>query len=344
VNSRPAALTYASREDFKAALDTTDNARADSQIDRALAAATDDIEGLCHRVFFPELRTMTFDHPNWFAPYTTPWILRLDANELISVSEVLSAGVDITADVFLRPDDGPPFTRIEVDLSESGRFDSGDTHQRSLSVTGLYGFRDDETAVAELSSNINSSVTVADVDNGALVGVGNLLRINDERVVVTDKAFIDSGENLDADAGAAGTASITVSDGSVFNVDEVLLVNAEKMLITDIAANVLVVLRAWDGSTLQSHTSGVSVSVLRRLSVQRGAVGTTAASHTSGDTVNKHQVPPAVKDLCINEAMLRVFGQRSGFARKAGLDGAAVDRSREAVYRRFGRKYRTRAV
>src|ERR1044072_2248044 len=130
---------YATREEIKAELDVKETARANSRIDRALADATEPLHGLCHRVFYPELDTRSFDWPG--GQYARPWRLWLDACEGISVTTLTSGGVAIAApDFFLEPNQyGPPYNRIEIDLDSSAAFSSGDTHQRAITITGLFG-------------------------------------------------------------------------------------------------------------------------------------------------------------------------------------------------------------
>lgn len=58
--SRPC---YVTREQVKQALDVKAPARSDLQIDLAIQAASDSVEGLLHRVFYPQDMTRYFDWP-----------------------------------------------------------------------------------------------------------------------------------------------------------------------------------------------------------------------------------------------------------------------------------------
>lgn len=58
--SRPC---YATREQVKQALDIKESARSDLQIDIAIEAASDSVDGLLHRVFYPQVMTRYFDWP-----------------------------------------------------------------------------------------------------------------------------------------------------------------------------------------------------------------------------------------------------------------------------------------
>src|SRR3954471_12140741 len=125
---------YATREEIKAELDVKETARSNARIDRALADATDSVYGLCHRIFYPVATTRYFDWPPRSG--ATPWILRLNNNELISVASLVSGGVTIAAGDYLlrRADDRdePPYTRIEINLGSDASFGGGNTYQQDI--------------------------------------------------------------------------------------------------------------------------------------------------------------------------------------------------------------------
>lgn len=344
-------IWLATREDVKRALDSADTARNDAQVDRALDGATDSIHGLCHRKFYPELRTMTFDWPNPQSPtFDRLW---LDANELISIVSITSGGVTIpTTDVLLRPDEGPPFTHLETDDSSSSVFAAGDTRQRAISIYGLYGFRNDEFAAGALASSVaSSSQLTIDVTNSTAVGVGTLLRVDTERMVVTGKTMLTTGQTLQAPGLDAknNTVTVPVVDGTGFAVDETILIDAERMLIVDVAGNNLIVKRGWDGSVLAAHTATATVYAPRRCTVTRGVLGTTAATHGAVALV-KHQAPPAVRNLAVAEALATLGQEQGGYSQQLRpLEGGrrtvvSIQDQRDQVYAAFGRKVRMRGV
>jgi hypothetical protein len=351
---------FATREDVMRALDIKLTARNTRQIDRALESASRDVEALCHRTFAPTIGTKSFDYPG--GQYARPWRLWLDANELISVTTLSSGGVTISAaDYFLEPQPyGPPYNRLEIDLDSSAAFSSGDTYQRAITVTGLWGYRNDETTVGALAAAVAStaaSAVTVDAAASAEVGVGSVLRVDTERMLVTNQTMADTGQNV----GGAGliaqqnSVSLTVTDGSAFAVDEVLLIESERMLVVDIAGNTLTVQRAWDGTVLAAHAAGVDIHAARTLTVTRGALGTTAATHTDEAPVVRWDPPGLIRDLVIAEALNRVTNELAGYARTrragGGLssnDQALVARDlpalRQQVYDAHGRKARLRGV
>ncbi|MCX4703866.1 hypothetical protein [Streptomyces sp. NBC_01373] len=348
---------YATREDVMRALDSKLTARNAGQIDRALQSASRGVDDLCHRRFYPELATRSWDWPD--SQQRPSWRLWLDDSELISVTTLTSGGTAIAAaDYFLEPNrSGPPYNKLEIDLASSAAFGGGDTHQRDVTVTGLWGYRNDETTVGALLEALDASETGVDVNaaTSAAVGVGSLLRVDSERMLVTARSMLDTGQNL----GGAGltilpnNVTVPVTDGTAFAVDEILLIDSERMLVVDIAGNQLTVIRAWDGSIIAAHTAGTDIYAARTLTVQRGALGTTAATHSDASTVNRWDPPGLVHDLTIADAMNRVLQEQAGYARTSKTSSGAksvsvetlsLESLRTQTYNAHGRKARTRGV
>lgn len=336
-------IRYASREAVKRALDSAETARNNAQVDAALDAATDTIHGLTHRSFYPHTATKYFEWPN--DQLGTAYRLWLDENELVSVSSITSGGAAIT-DYFLEPNTtGPPFDRVEIDLGGSDSFGGGATRQRDVTITGVWaGCPAAEATVGTLATTINASATTVDLSAGT-AGVGDLLRLDTERLQVTSRQSVTTGATITATiSDSRAVTAVPVSSATGFTVDEQILIDAERMRIVDIAGATLIVVRADDGSVLAAHTSGATVYAQRRYTVDRGAAGTTAASHTGGVSAARHVPPPLITQLAVAEALTTLGAQASGYARTAGsgenatdVSGAGIVSLRERVYSRFGR-------
>lgn len=311
--------TFCTREAVTNALDVKLTARSNAQVDAAILAATEQIRGSLHRDFVPRLETRYFDWPNW--SYAPAWRLWLDQDELISVTTITSGGVAVApGDYLLEPaNDGPPYDRIEINLSTAGGFSGGDTHQRSIAITGLWGYRNDETAVGSLTGNMGTSGS-SGITLSPTVGVGTILRIDSERLIITDKTMVDTAQTLLGPGltAAANDQTVPVTDGTGYEVGEIILLGAERMLIVDIATNNLVVKRAWDGSTLAVHATSTPVFALAGFSVDRGQLGTTAATHLSGATVYRFDVPPLIQSLCRAEAITTIQQEQAAYGRTVG--------------------------
>jgi uncharacterized Zn finger protein len=350
---------YATREDVKSALDLKETARSNGQVDRAIDAASRVVEGLCHRRFYPEVDTRYFDWPD---QYARPWRLWLDGSELIELTAISSGGVTIpTADVNLEPNrDAGPFNRVEIRTSTNSAFGGGSTTQRDITITGLWGYSNTESAAGTVSTAASDTATTLVVSNAAAVGVGQVLRIGIERLLVTERAMASTGQTLQTPlTSAKNSETVAVTDGSTFGVGEVLLLDAERMRINDIAGNNLIVERSWDGSTLAAHTAP-TIYASRALTVTRGALGTTAAAIAQDAAVYRWNPPGPVRTLVVAEAVTTLLQESSGYARTTGAGtasrqvgggtvtktayGAGLDALRAQVYISHGRKARTRAV
>jgi hypothetical protein len=340
------------REDVKGALDFAETARSDVRVDRALESATLSVTGRLHRSFVPTIDARSWNYPD--GQHGTPWRLWLDQHELISVTTVTSGGVTIpAADYFLEPNgSGPPYSSIEIDLGSSSAFaSSSGTWQQAIAVLGLFGHSDDQVPVGTLSASLSDTTgTVVAVSDGSQVGVGSLLKVDTERMLVTGRAMSTTSQTGSLTASSAD--QILTPSGSVatFHVGELLLIDAERLLIVDITTTALIVKRAFDGSTLAAHTAA-TIYASRSLTVVRGASGSTAATHSNGATVTAWAPPPLVRSLAVAETINEVLQQSAGYARTAGqgdderqmrLD--ALGDIRAQAYVQYGRKVRMRVV
>lgn len=351
---------YTTRETIKRALDQGEVPKNNRNIDRCIASASRTAEAECHRIFYPRIATKYFDWPN--DQSAVAWRLWLDDQELISVTTLTSGGTAISASNFnLEPNaSGPPYNRLEIDISTSSSFGGGSTHQQDISVLGLWGWNDDHDSVGATTEALDSSETGIDVSAAASadIGVGSILKIDSERMLVTERSQLDTGINV----GGAGltvnrsSQALTVSDGTQFAVGEVILIESERMLIEEIAGNVLTVERAFEGSTIAAHAAGVDIYAPRTLTVTRGALGSTAAAHNSGATIQQWVTPAAVRQYVTAEAIHQLMQEQTGWfrtmsasaifggtAKRAATVEALVD-FRSQMYRLHGRKARTRAI
>lgn len=342
---------YATREEVAEALDVKLTARAHRQIDNAVEAASDEVDRLCHRVFWPVVDTREFDWPDRQSP--TSWRLWLGPHELVTLTGLTAGGQTIDpGDVMLYPVDGPPYTRIEIDLSSAAAFGAGNTHQQTIQVTGLFGYRADETDAGELAAAVDTTSTTVTVTDATAVGVGDLIRADGERMLVTGRASLDTGQTLTADMAAQASAvTLTVADGSTLHVGETITVDAERMRVDDITGNSLTVRRAWDGSVLAAHAAGAHIYAPRALTVARGVGGTTPAPHDSGTRLWRHVAPGPVRQLTRGLALFTVLSESAGWARTAGsgenereVSGRGIAMLRRQVYDAYARKTRIRSV
>lgn len=339
---------YCTREDVKLAFDTVVGSRYDTQIDREIQSASRSIDKRMRRVFYPTLDTRPFD---WLDhQYSISWRLWLNENELAGPPTLVTTpGLDITAGVLARPDQGPPYTRLEIDLSGDGAFQATSTYQRAIEVTGPFGFDLNETDGGALASAIGDTAgKTVTLTSGAAVGVGALIRVDTERMIVTGKSYIDSTQTIQGDLQAQpNTNSVPVTDGSKFSPNEPLLVDSEKMWITDVAGDNLIVTRAWDGTPIAPHTTGAAVYAQHQATVTRGALGTTAATHSLNAPVNVHVYPGPISTLAVADTLVRLGLERTGYALAINRGemtkiGVGIDDLWKQALDGYQRKIRTR--
>lgn len=347
---------YCSREDVKRALDVKGTARSNAQIDRALQSVARIIDRQLHRRFYPEDGTKYFDWPNF--QYAYPWRLWFNQWDLAAVPTGVTSGgqtIPVTAINFEPVNSGPPYTYMEIQRNTNYGYGVGPTPQRDVAITGTWGYWTSTVPAGTLAAAITSTTaTAAQVSDGSLVGVGDLLIVDSERMLVQGRSNIDNGQTASGSGGT--TASLadnayTVQDGTQLHVDEVMQIDSERMLIVDITGNLVTVKRAWDGTVLATHATGAHIYVSRQLTVARGQLGTTAAVHSNGAAASISEVPGPVRDLSVAEVENRVLQETGGYSDPQGEGGSASHGLGTAladlwdeVRTAYGRKNRSRGI
>lgn len=327
--TRPA---YVTRDDVLRASDSAPSVRLLREIDRAVCSGADAVDAFTRRVFYPISGTRYFRYPER-GNRSPAWRLWLDGSEIISLTSITAGGTAIsTANVYLEPANaGPPYHSLELNISSSAAFAAGATPQRSIAVTGVFGFRADTQSVGTLSGSINASVTTLTVSSSAAVGPGDLLIAGTESMLVTDSAMVTTGQTLQASLTADTSAvSVSVTTGSAYSVGEVLLLDSERMEVTDVSGNTLTVTRAAQGTVLATH-SGSTIYAPRSLTVTRGYAGTTAASHTNGDTLYRNLPPALISELNLAYALTSASETGGAYARPGGSGDRTAPQAGQGV-------------
>lgn len=317
---------------MKAALGSAETARNNYKVDRAIRGGSQAVERLTLRKFYPTFATRTFDWPDPDGDRPLAWRLWLQRNTIASSSgvTVVSGGTTLAANqFFLRPDDGPPFDRVEINLGTSGTWSSASTPQRAISIGATYGYDIDERTGPTIASDMTAGALTCAITASTDIGVGSLIRIGTERMNVAGRTMLTTGQTLQLPVDdLMSSQAIRVTNGALFAVDETIMLDSEKMRVDEITGNTLTVKRGWDGSALAAHT-GTTIYAPRTLTLERGACGTSPAGHTTGDAVMIFQFPPLVADLALAEAVVTVEQVTSGYARMSG----AGDNERETAGR-----------
>ena len=344
---------YCTREAVMTALDVHPAQREISLIDSAIQGATGDVYGIIHRRFLPHDTTKYFDWPNEQLAY--PWRIWFDQHDLVSATAVTSVGVSIPlANVFFEPvnkQPDEPYTRMELNRATSSVFGGGTTPQRVVGVTGTWSYNAKTAPAGALAAPVSDTTgTTVTVTDSSQLGVGDLLVIDSERMVVADRAMASTGVTFTGLSAIAADNLIAVPDVTAFGLGEVLMADAERLYVTDKTATSLVVKRAWQGTALAEHTSG-TIYAARSLAVLRGANGTTAATHASAAAVSRYVVPSLITELAIALAENSLLQKTSGYARSIGAGdnlrpapGMGLADVTAHACARYGRKARTRVI
>jgi hypothetical protein len=321
---------YATREEVKRAGSLFGTARH-AQIDRAIESVSNSISRGTRRVFIPKIATKLYRWPQ--TESDDPATLWVD-EDLLSVTTLQTKAQNTSpttissSDYFIEPNEyGPPYNRIEIDESSTASFESGDTQQRSISVLGSWGYSDNTSSSGTVVSGLSSDSTATSmvISDGSLIDVGHTLLIESEQVFVKERtsAAEPNSDLLDGVLTADRSETVTVDSGSRYSLNEVILVDAEEMLITGISGNVLTVIRGYNSTTLASHSNNQAVHVFRTLTIERGVNGTTAATHANSTAISRYDVEYAIKQLTIAMVLSELGQEGSSWGREVGSgDGA----------------------
>lgn len=362
---------YCTREEVTRALDVRAAAYNNPQVDRQLEAASDSVEDTCKRKFFPEYATRYFDWPNF--QYAYPWRLWLDQHEMaaqptnfVTGSLLPSPIVIPTGTYIMRPiNDGPPYTWVELRRDLSSFFGANSTPQLDIALTGPFGYWTKTKPAGTLAvAMTDTTSTTATVSEGDIPGVGDVMVVDSERMIVQEKAPISTGITFNAFTTASAADNVWTFPSGTWTAGEVITCDFERMRILSVVGSTMTVKRGWDGSILAAHTSG-TVYADRQLTVTRGANGTTATTHLINAPVSIGTYPGLVKQLAVAEAVIGLTQEPSAYAfdletrtrttqqvyggtghgqQREPAIGVGITDLRDRCAARFGRQMRTRVI
>jgi hypothetical protein len=309
---------YCTREQVKAAADIASTSLNNPAIDRLSLSGSRSIDEMCLRRFYPWTGTRDFDWPDDIQGNS--YRLWLNEWELVSLSTLVSGGITYgSTDLVLYPNGGPPYSRVEMELDGRSSFGGGSSWQNAVSVTGTYGYTDIKQACTVTTQSMLAGDTTVTVDDSGIwgVGVGDVITIGTERMIVLDKYYVDSGLTVSTTALTDSTADliVNVAGAGTLRSTESILIGAEVMTVTNVLPGFVVVARAQDGSPLLPHAIGDHIYVPRQLKLSRGALGTTAAAHATDSIVSRQVWPALVNQLAIAEVLVALNTETAGYAR-----------------------------
>lgn len=349
---------YCTRQDVMSATDIQQTQDFVKHVDASIEAAARAVERLCHRRFWNEVRTTWYEWPSYQRAY--PWRIWFDKAEIADITTLVpvitTGGTVIPQSAVMWGGSSnyyPPYRYIELDRSQSYSFGAGNTPQRNVQITAITGYWDKVKPAGTITSSLNASVTLVPVSDSSTVGVGDVLIVGTESMLVRDMTWSTTGLTLSS----GGTTDLTSDNvltlsGSGVNAGEVIQLGSEWMLVTSVSpasAAVVNVLRGFGGSNPVSHSASDVAYAQRTCTVTRGFGGSTAATHNSSDAASTRLIPDLVHELALAESLNYVFQKTSGYARVIGENaqvppGGSLPDVRVQCYAAFGRKMRTRAI
>jgi len=323
---------YTTREAVKRA-GTINGVLSDVQIDRIIESVSRQLDLSTRRFFLPRTETRLFRWPPSQTSLLT--VLWLD-QDLLSVTTLQSEAQNTTpttissSDFFLEPNNqGPPYDRIEIDLSSTAAYQAGDTPQRSISVAGSWGYTSNTRSGGTVASGLDSdsAATTMVCSNASRIGVGDTLLIQSEQIFVSERDFAALDSKLIDGALTASQSEVAVTVDSSHGIvaGEVIRIESEQMYVVAVATNDLTVIRAYNGSVLAAHNDDTAIHINRTLTIERGVNGTTAATHADATSITPYEPPMDIQSLCIGETLAMFAQEEAQWGRAVGPGDSARD-------------------
>lgn len=334
---------YATREAVKAA-GSIKGSSMDSTIDRLIEAATTDVEEQLQHKYISFLATRGYNYPPRSRSddvyYVWPYGLFLD-DDLLEAELVTKDGDDETTipttDYLLLPLNEDRKREIEINLTSGNYLGPGASSsagsQDAVRITGEWGYSRATKPAGALVGAILAAAVLATTTDSSLVGIGDTLRIDNERLFVSGRRLQATGAIItEALAGNNAHRTIPVDDPTKIHAGEIITIGAERMLVEAISGNNLIALRAEDASQLEEHADNAPIMAPRILELVRGINGSAAADHLDAAPVLKYAPPGDIVELTIANVLLHHEFGKTGWTGKWGGGESAQEMKGSAVY------------
>lgn len=244
---------------------------------------------------------------------------------LLSVTSIVNDDTTLAAtDYILKPDNGMwpngPYVRILVD-PDATNLSCWMDEDDGVVITGPWGYysRSGSTGatVADTTQQSDSQTTLK-VSDGGKVSPGMILLIGSEQEAVTGWGSPTTSVTTLNGAVAATDETITLTNGALVEIGEVVRIDFEQMKIRDKNSHTCEVTRGWNGTRRVAHLTAAAVDVYRTVNVERGVNGTTAAAHLNGVAISRYYVPDDIQFLTKEIATLIVNKALSGYQGRTG--------------------------
>ncbi len=266
----------------------------------------------------------------WFVPATLTRRFKGNGGSLflpplLAISSLLNDDVALSAaDYALKPDDGfwpnGPQAQLVVN-PDSALVSRWSCEQDGVVITGRWGKYERSGLIgATVQDDPSQSVsqTTLKINDGSKVSPGMVLLIGSEQELVT--GWSDPTSHVtDLNGGISATEDvITVDDGALLNIGEIIRVGFEQMRIKDKRTHQCHVTRGWNNTGQVIHADNDDVDVYRTVIVEREVNGTTAAVHLKGVAMSRYFAPDDVQYLTKQIATLIVNKAKGGYQGRTG--------------------------
>jgi hypothetical protein len=275
---------------------------------------------------------MTQKRIGWFIPVITTRRMKqgktwdaIYVPPLLSIDSISNDGTALSAaDYITKPDDGAwtngPFTSLLVNHNSS-QLHCWSEKQDAIVIAGRWGkyerSGDTGATIQDAVSQNDSQLTLL-VDDCGKVSPGMVLLIEDEQETVIGWGDATASVTTLNGGISANDEVITVDDGSVLNVGEVIRCDYEKMRIRDKRADQISVIRGWDGTGRVTHANEATLDVFRTVKVERVVNGTSTAIHLNGTAISRYFAPDDIQYLTKQIATLIVNKAKGGYQGRSG--------------------------
>lgn len=279
---------------------------------RYIRSASRFIEGKFGK-FLPEIATRSLRGEGQDTLYLGEPLLRITT--ISHDGTALTAGVDFTLEPQTRWWSHGPYSRLVAD-PDSSKLGTWLDMAGAVALAGWFGLYDETRKLSAISGQLVGDETII-VADGSKLSPGMLLLVESELEEVTGLGAATTTTTTNNGAIDASEEEITLANGALVNVGEVIKINFERMLVLDVQTHEVAVTRGYGGTKKVAHLTGQTVYAQRTYTVARAANGSTAAAH--GAVTVYQQIPPDdINYLCRQIAGLEWKKAQTGFSGRQG--------------------------
>lgn len=201
---------YTDRDTLKAALQIPASATGDhALLDAALEGVAREFDKHVGFAFYPSSGSRYYtpkegDEVDLHRPLLAIDSLQVSTGSVGVYNTTLSTA-DFDLEPFNAPQEAPPqpYWEVELRATSTGYFPTG--IERSVKVTGTWGYYDQRTSLnVYLSTALNATATAMEVSNSSLLHPGQTILIDSERITITRNG--KSGSDTATTSGTVGIA------------------------------------------------------------------------------------------------------------------------------------------